>query len=161
MSQPDPTLGFLAGLAAVTPTPRQQHRKAWCAKRRHQLGPRGAPAAQKLSPGFSGGRGTHLQRKKVEHQYQMTKERRRFIRSTHGEVCKVTGTRARGPRNSTPCVYVWEWLRQVTCDDSWKARSCTRAVHPPTNNMSQSPASARPEAMSWRNVKFYREYLSS
>ena len=84
----------------------------------------------------------------MEHQYQMTKERRRFIRSTHGEVCKMTGTRARGPRNSTPCVYVWEWLRQVTCDDSWKARSCTRAVHPPTNNMSQSPASARPEAMS-------------
>ena len=88
----------------------------------------------------------------MKHQHQETKERRRYQRSSHGNLCKGTGTRARGPRNSRPRVYIWEWLRQVTTDDSRYAHSSTRAKYtPPKNDMNQSPASARPEAMSSRD----------
>ena len=92
----------------------------------------------------------------MHHLNQITKKTRRFLRSTRGDLCPelapVTGTRARGPRTSRPRVYIWEWLRQVTSDDSWNAHPHTWAkYYSPSNYMNQSPASARPEAISSRD----------
>ena len=152
-----PGQGKLFGLAILTgmaqwpePTPREDHRREWYAKRRHQVDPRGTRSAvPKLSPRIFGGQRTHYKRHMEPKNRWGT-----WYLGIHAGSNQVRG---RGPRTSGRRARVWEWLRKVTHDGPWKrnyndARN-SRGGYPspltslPPHSMVQSFARARPSAI--------------